>query len=501
MTRFSDAVVRTCATIAFGAVSVAMVPTAQAQISAGAIPAEFPPASYTANQYIDSAGCAFIRAGISGAVSWVPRVNRSRDQLCGFQPSFASAPPPEPAPVAAPVPEIVVAAPVPTVAAPVIAAPIAAAPIAAALPRPRNTNVGAPTATVASLITPPRIGAAATTTPVVAPVAPVAAPVSAPVSASVSEPRPVSQAVACAGLFGVQANLINARTGDPINCGPAPRAVPTAVAASTFAVPRVAASPEPLRLTMAEVCSRMASTGQSFINQATGQPVVCPTAPVVAPVVVASAAIPSGPAAPRAPALVASAGSCSGVTNIGGTDRYPVRCGPQALSPSGVATGSVAAPRVMARAQSPLLGAAPVPASNPVGLSAAAVTTPRGYEQVWDDGRVNTNRGVRRAIAGAVVAQPVARVSTRTVPQAVAPAPQATSHRYVQIGTYGDAGNAQRAVARLQGLGLPVGVAQMNRNGQALQVVAAGPFGDASALQNALRAARSAGYGDAFTRR
>jgi cell division protein FtsN len=71
----------------------------------------------------------------------------------------------------------------------------------------------------------------------------------------------------------------------------------------------------------------------------------------------------------------------------------------------------------------------------------------------------------------------------------------------VQVGTYGDPANAERAAARLRSLGLPVGFANITRNGQALQVVAAGPFSDVAALRSALNAARSAGYGDAFTRR
>lgn len=60
----------------------------QAQtIRPAAEPAEYPPANYRDRQYVDSKGCVFIKAGLDGNVTWVPRVNRARQQLCDATPS------------------------------------------------------------------------------------------------------------------------------------------------------------------------------------------------------------------------------------------------------------------------------------------------------------------------------------------------------------------------------------------------------------------------------
>ncbi|MGX9854719.1 SPOR domain-containing protein [Limimaricola variabilis] len=438
--------------LAVSATALAVAGPAMAQ---DRLPAEFPPESYAGNQYVDSEGCAFIRAGIGGMTNWIPRMSRDREPLCGFQPTriAGAAPPvlPDPAPAAAPERR--------------------AEAVAASAPTTRRAAPSSPR--------------------VVAP---------QPVR---SEAPRLTFAAFCAGRSGPQPGYVSSRTGETIDCGGA-----------------VVAPGAPLRgaVTLAAVCADMAATGRRYVLRDTGAPVTCGPQSATAPAPgsrLAATRMPTAPAAPGAPVAAGQGPVALAVTSCAETGRsgLPRRCGPQAQSPSGIGNAARAA-------TAPAAGHAAAlafldPQADRLMRAAAAVTLPdpatppAGYRRAFDDGRHNPLRGVRiveRAGAGQVrapvtaapVAVPtalVARVSTSSAPA------QAATGRFVQLGTYAEPANAERAAARLRAMGLPVAQGHVSRNGTRMRVVATGPFADSATLGRALGAVRAAGYTDAFARR
>ncbi len=79
--------------VAFLALAFGLIATTASASSLREIggPAELPPPSYTADQYVDSNGCVFLRAGYGANTVWVPQVSRDRELLCGQTPSLAAA--------------------------------------------------------------------------------------------------------------------------------------------------------------------------------------------------------------------------------------------------------------------------------------------------------------------------------------------------------------------------------------------------------------------------
>ncbi|QFU07314.1 hypothetical protein PARPLA_01163 [Rhodobacteraceae bacterium THAF1] len=107
------------AVVALSGLSPAVAQIARTDLADAAPPAEIPPSSYTARQYIDSAGCVYVRAGQGATSIWVPRVTGNRKALCGFQPTLgtnvASAAPVIPDPVPSPQTRVASVAPTPQV--------------------------------------------------------------------------------------------------------------------------------------------------------------------------------------------------------------------------------------------------------------------------------------------------------------------------------------------------------------------------------------------------
>ena len=73
-----------CSVVVSGAVAAS---SQSDVVVAGTTPAEVPPSTFNGRQYVDSAGCVFVRAGQGDVVAWMPRLTRSNEPLCGYTPT------------------------------------------------------------------------------------------------------------------------------------------------------------------------------------------------------------------------------------------------------------------------------------------------------------------------------------------------------------------------------------------------------------------------------
>ncbi|WP_234988712.1 SPOR domain-containing protein [Tropicibacter naphthalenivorans] len=92
---------------------------------------------------MDNNGCVYVRAGFDGNVTWVPRVSRSREQVCGQKPTFGTVAA-APAAPATSAPQIAVTAPAPKPTPKPAPRPTATARVAAPSPAPAPTVISKP---------------------------------------------------------------------------------------------------------------------------------------------------------------------------------------------------------------------------------------------------------------------------------------------------------------------------------------------------------------------
>ncbi|MBP0483831.1 SPOR domain-containing protein [Sagittula salina] len=413
-----------------------------------AIPANFPPKDYQGRQFVDNAGCVFVRAGFDGLVNWVPRVTRQRKQLCGQTPTFGGSATVQ---ATAPAPQRVATAPAPV--------QITMA------PKPEPAPVAAPARTaVAPVRATPQPVVRRTTTPPRAPVV-IKAPVSKPAYAepprvvrrmpATTAPSPTaSTARARIPVQEACAAGRNSSGGTPIRCGPQTKSHVTIV--------RRGEAPGPGK----NVYYNRSSWEDSALSPQTR---IVPRKVYEA----RDAQIASVPA---------------GYKPAWEDDRLNPYRAIQTVQ-GYMDTQEVWSNQVPRRLISQANPRQPFPKNlwttkyrHEVKPLAVAYRATQGYPPAE----------VRMAYAE----QSVYRTDVLST-RSAQPAP---TGGYVEIGVFTTRAKAQAAAARLAAAGLPVKAATITRGDASMQRLRVGPYGSAAALHSALSAVHGAGYTSAYLR-
>lgn len=443
-------------------------------------PAELPPASFKASQYVDSKGCVYIRAGVDGNVNWVPRVSRKREVVCGLSPSIRSGGT--------------------TAAAPKAAAPVQIG--AATAPKsPAVTAIRPARTTVAAVLAPKPVRTVAST--------PVVKTRAAPTIRRVNQPQ-------ARGVAAPTRRVQTARVQAPQK---APRTIRVAPQAQVAQQPRVITQ----RAGTSQTCRGASALSQQFIGWGAGA-VRCggqagslvttragdtkggtfrnANGQVMANVSPNARVVPRHVYEQQQAARLTSP-TPKGYRKVRKDDRLNTRRAHQTLG---------------GKAKTDLIWSQTVPRRLIVRSTGRDVTrsfpglrypytSEAQQNAAWSQGvQVMSTQGQapRRVQKRQVVRQQVVqqrqqvRVSTRsTAPRKPA---AAAGKRFVQVGTFGVESNAQNTASRIQRMGIPVRIGKFVRGGKQMRIVLAGPFKSAAHTNGALTAVRKAGFRDAFAR-
>ena len=421
----------------------------QAQsINSNELPAEFPPADFTGKQFVDSRGCVYIRAGVDGATTWVPRVTRDRKVICGFKPTFD--PSQTAATSAAPkldknVVQIQPAAPETSgtvAAAPAVVAP-AATTSTARTTAPRTTSVSTPkatttarpqtTSTAPTVIVPAQPAPKAAAAPVVT-----TAPSAAPAPTTQTQRRATSQPPRAAGVVSPCREGVSSWKGSSIRCGPQAQSPVTPGTGSPTA------QPPQMRFDQNSSLRRPAAGTVVRVGE------VAPDVRVV-------------------PRHVYEANQHTQVSQI---------------VPEGYRRAFEDGRLNERRAEMTLAGQAQMAQIWTESLPRQLVDTPSpDADEVAQARTTVTNAST---------------VSTKSEPAAKSLRLAGTP--YVQVGTFADADSAHAAAKQIQRMGLPVRIGRFDRDGVTQRMVLAGPFADVDGAETALSRAQGAGFSGAFVR-
>ncbi len=185
-------------------------------------PANPPPAGFQGQQFVDSRGCLFLRAGYGARVNWVARVDRNRKPICTMMPTGSAA---AQAALAADMAPDKLAVAQPTVQAPasgqvaMVAVQAPAGQVAPPSPAPKPT-VFSNTQTVA----PARVAAVAVQAPAMQVLAPSPAPqpkvFASAAAAKAQQPAPTRQIVPTDQTLGYVAAPVYVTPSAPAATGP-----------------------------------------------------------------------------------------------------------------------------------------------------------------------------------------------------------------------------------------------------------------------------------------